>query len=125
MLITKVSKAASEHNKMNDNYQSVKYATMDQRSRNEKFKDSHWSQYGTNNFTNSSSNLYVRRRQPRFSVDDFTLGLSIVQGSDHNVYVKDLVFDGPSARAGIQIGDQVINSTYSNNIRILLSHLRN
>lgn len=36
-----------------------------------------------------------------------TLGISIIQGSDNNVYVKDLVNDGPGARSGIQIGDQV------------------
>nr|XP_029710298.1 uncharacterized protein LOC109397654 [Aedes albopictus] len=30
----------------------------------------------------------------------YTLGISIVQGSDNNVYVKDLVPNGPGARAG-------------------------
>lgn len=37
----------------------------------------------------------------------YTLGISIVQGSDNNVYVKDLVPNGPGARAGVRIGDQV------------------
>lgn len=37
----------------------------------------------------------------------YTLGISIVQGSDNNVYVKDLVANGPGARAGVRIGDQV------------------
>lgn len=36
-----------------------------------------------------------------------TLGISIVQGSDSNVYVKDLVKNGPGDRYGILIGDQV------------------
>lgn len=36
-----------------------------------------------------------------------TLGISIVQGSDNKVYVKDLVENGPGARHGIRIGDQV------------------
>lgn len=36
-----------------------------------------------------------------------TLGISIVQGSDNNVYVKDLVKNGPGETNGIQIGDQV------------------
>lgn len=36
-----------------------------------------------------------------------TLGISIVQGSDNNVYVKDLVKNGPGELGGIQIGDQV------------------
>ncbi|EAT36558.1 AAEL011364-PA [Aedes aegypti] len=38
----------------------------------------------------------------------YTLGISIVQGSDNNVYVKDLVPNGPGARAGVRIGDQII-----------------
>lgn len=44
------------------------------------------------------------------SGDGLTLGISIVQGSDNKVYVKDLVKDGPGARHGIQIGDQVSNA---------------
>lgn len=39
--------------------------------------------------------------------DKWTLGISIIQGSDNNVYVKDLVENGPGERNGIQIGDQV------------------
>ncbi|EDS42478.1 conserved hypothetical protein [Culex quinquefasciatus] len=38
----------------------------------------------------------------------YTLGISIVQGADNNVYVKDLVPNGPGARAGVRIGDQII-----------------
>lgn len=41
------------------------------------------------------------------AADGLTLGISIVQGSDNNVYVKDLVKNGPGERHGIQIGDQV------------------
>lgn len=37
-----------------------------------------------------------------------TLGISIIQGSDNNVYVKDLVRNGPGERNGVQIGDQVV-----------------
>lgn len=39
--------------------------------------------------------------------DQFTLGISIVQGSDNVVYVKDLVKNGPAEKAGVRIGDQV------------------
>lgn len=37
----------------------------------------------------------------------YSLGISIVQGTDNNVYVKDLVKNGPSEKHGVQIGDQV------------------
>jgi C-terminal processing protease CtpA/Prc len=37
----------------------------------------------------------------------YTLGISIVQGSDNNVYVKELMPGGPGERSGVQIGDQV------------------
>ena len=36
-----------------------------------------------------------------------TLGISVVQGSDNNVYVKDLLKNGPGERNGVLIGDQV------------------
>ena len=36
-----------------------------------------------------------------------SLGISIVQGADNNVYVKDLVKNGPGQMNGIHIGDQV------------------
>lgn len=42
----------------------------------------------------------------------YTLGISIVQGSDQHVYVKDLVKNGPGERNGIQIGDQVSDFVY-------------
>lgn len=38
-----------------------------------------------------------------------TLGISVVQGSDNNVYVKDLMKNGPGERNGVLIGDQVSN----------------
>lgn len=37
----------------------------------------------------------------------YSLGISIVQGTDSNVYVKDLVKNGPGEKHGVQIGDQV------------------
>lgn len=40
----------------------------------------------------------------------YTLGISIVQGSDGNVYVKDIVAGGPGDKSGIRIGDQVRES---------------
>lgn len=36
-----------------------------------------------------------------------SLGISVVQGSDNNVYVKDLMKSGPGERHGVLIGDQV------------------
>lgn len=46
--------------------------------------------------------------QPPDDADNgMTLGISIVQGSDNNVYVKDLVKNGPGDRHGVLIGDQV------------------
>lgn len=56
---------------------------------------------------------YVGDRKSKYGTDEastrggLTLGISIVQGSDNKVYVKDLVKNGPGARHGIQIGDQV------------------
>lgn len=41
-----------------------------------------------------------------------TLGISIIQGSDNNVYVKDLVKNGPGERNGVRIGDQVQCNTH-------------
>lgn len=38
----------------------------------------------------------------------YTLGISIIQGTDNNVYVKDLTAGGPGERAGVQVGDQII-----------------
>lgn len=39
-----------------------------------------------------------------------TLGISVVQGSDNNVYVKDLMKNGPGERHGVLIGDQVCST---------------
>lgn len=63
----------------------------------------------------SSPALSVRRKYSPLtkldtgndSASGLTLGISIVQGSDNNVYVKDLVKNGPGEQRGIQIGDQV------------------
>lgn len=41
------------------------------------------------------------------SMMGMTLGISVVQGSDNNVYVKDLMKNGPGERNGVLIGDQV------------------
>lgn len=49
----------------------------------------------------------VSIQKVKSSENGLTLGISIVQGSDNKVYVKDLVKNGPGARSGIQIGDQV------------------
>ncbi|XP_058829712.1 uncharacterized protein LOC131689005 [Topomyia yanbarensis] len=57
----------------------------------------------------------------------YTLGISIVQGNDNTVYVKDLVPSGPGARAGVRIGDQIIavdgrsllNLPYSESLAVL------
>lgn len=40
----------------------------------------------------------------------WTLGISIVQGTDNNVYVKELVNGGPGSLAGIGVGDQVLTT---------------
>ena len=43
-------------------------------------------------------------------ITGYTMGISIVQGQhDNNVYVKELVKDGPGDRNGIKVGDQVFN----------------
>lgn len=57
----------------------------------------------------------------------FTLGISIVQGSDGNVYVKDIAKGGPGAKAGVEIGDQILavngssllNVPYETSIKVL------
>lgn len=92
---------------------------MNNRNKSVAAKDLYWSKSQESIFTKSSSQLCVRRsrainqiEQGRESgtasaAEGLTLGVSIVQGSDNNVYVKDLVKNGPGARAGLQIGDQV------------------
>ncbi|XP_055377864.1 uncharacterized protein LOC129609770 [Condylostylus longicornis] len=43
------------------------------------------------------------------NLQNYTLGISIVQGSnDNNVYVKDLINNGPGDKAGVLVGDQII-----------------
>lgn len=125
-----------------DNHQQIKYATMNGRRTNPATisKDTFWSKSQESIFGKSSaSKLCVRRggtinqfdndkkngmaggggghlsngQSASSGADDgLTLGISIVQGSDNNVYVKDLVRNGPGARAGIQIGDQVSLEAY-------------
>lgn len=55
-----------------------------------------------NTVSTSMSSARIKPRTTRY-----TLGISIVQGNDNNVYVKDLVPNGPGARSGIRLGDQV------------------
>lgn len=43
----------------------------------------------------------------KLPAEKWALGISIIQGSDNNVYIKDLVKNGPGARSGLHIGDQV------------------
>lgn len=50
--------------------------------------------------------------EPHHLQNDLTLGISIVQGSDGNVYVKDIVHGGPGNKSGVQIGDQVSINLY-------------
>ncbi|XP_049289763.1 uncharacterized protein LOC125767322 isoform X2 [Anopheles funestus] len=48
------------------------------------------------------------REQHGNTATRYTLGISIVQGNDNNVYVKDLAPNGPGARNGVRVGDQII-----------------
>lgn len=58
-------------------------------------------------------------RRPDDTDNGMTLGISIVQGSDNNVYVKDLVKNGPGDRHGILIGDQVSWTIRSKRMRLM------
>uniref|UniRef100_A0A182KDV7 FERM domain-containing protein n=1 Tax=Anopheles christyi TaxID=43041 RepID=A0A182KDV7_9DIPT len=49
-----------------------------------------------------------RNRDHAAPATRYTLGISIVQGNDNNVYVKDLAPNGPGARNGVRVGDQII-----------------
>lgn len=68
----------------------------------------------------SSKNEYARQKLSEaesIKQNDeggLTLGISIVQGSDNNVYVKDLVRHGPGELSGVQIGDQVSDTKFHN-----------
>lgn len=65
-----------------------------------------------NNLANEQINDQRKLAEKSFNVEntgDYTLGISIVQGSDANVYVKDIVINGPGDRAGVKIGDQVFH----------------
>lgn len=50
----------------------------------------------------SGDSQYIKSK-----TESMTLGISIVQGTDNNVYVKDLVRHGPGELSGVQVGDQV------------------
>uniref|UniRef100_A0A182FIW8 Uncharacterized protein n=1 Tax=Anopheles albimanus TaxID=7167 RepID=A0A182FIW8_ANOAL len=75
-----------------------------------------------NTVSTSMSSARIKPRTTRY-----TLGISIVQGNDNNVYVKDLVPNGPGARSGIRLGDQIIavdgksllNRPYAESLSIL------
>lgn len=75
-------------------------------------KDS-FAKINSNNGVESGGRKYSLESDGSSSVEDnsvankLTLGISIIQGSDNNVYVKDLVKNGPGERNGVQIGDQV------------------
>lgn len=56
---------------------------------------------------NQKHSLEDEKSKQKCMESGYTLGISIVQGSDQHVYVKDLVKNGPGERNGIQIGDQV------------------
>ncbi|XP_050099570.1 uncharacterized protein LOC126579900 [Anopheles aquasalis] len=76
-------------------------------------------------FANDRSPYVTTRMEP--STTRYTLGISIVQGNDNNVYVKDLVPNGPGARSGVRLGDQIIavdgksllNRPYAESLSIL------
>lgn len=68
-----------------------------------------------------SDKLYAKSQSLRnlssFNIDSsitgYTLGISIIQGEyDNNVYVKEMVKNGPGDRNGIRVGDQVNISYY-------------
>lgn len=114
-----------------EGHQQIKYATMNRQTVGHCGKELLWSKSQESIFEkNSWQQLGVRRDRTINQFDNgqiksdgngsvdhqcngLTLGISIIQGSDNNVYVKDLVDNGPGARAGIQIGDQV---SWSNNL---------
>lgn len=54
-----------------------------------------------------SKALEVRDEDEGGAEKKFSLGISIVQGSDGNIYVKDLAPNGAGDRHGIRMGDQV------------------
>lgn len=65
-----------------------------------------------NQNNNSLDEQQQQQHENKICIEDgYTLGISIVQGSDQHVYVKDLVNNGPGERSGIQIGDQVHKTT--------------
>lgn len=55
------------------------------------------------NSKTNATNLMMGMKQD----NGMTLGISVVQGSDNNVYVKDLMKNGPAERNNVLIGDQV------------------
>lgn len=123
----------NQHSKYH-NLNQIKYATMNSRKMvvkecdNDKAKELFLSRSQESVFEQKSADHCINRRRDAINQFDsggnnitnninvtqteygLTLGISIVQGSDNNVYVKDLVKNGPGARHGIQIGDQVRKS---------------
>ena len=70
-----------------------------------------------------SDKLYLKSQSMKnlssYNIDSlitgYTMGISIVQGQhDNNVYVKELVKDGPGDRNGIKVGDQVFLAPFLN-----------
>ena len=68
-----------------------------------------------------SDKLYLKSQSMKnlssYNIDSlitgYTMGISIVQGQhDNNVYVKELVINGPGDRNGIKVGDQVFWRLY-------------
>ncbi|XP_063704229.1 LOW QUALITY PROTEIN: uncharacterized protein LOC134833731 [Culicoides brevitarsis] len=63
---------------------------------------------GENQSSHNQNTLNNKLSHRNAEMDQYTLGISIVQGSDRNVYVKDIVENGPSDVAGVKIGDQIL-----------------
>lgn len=61
-----------------------------------------------NNLATEHSNQTSNKYSGSTEKNTYTLGISIVQGSDGNVYVKDIVPAGPGDKSGIKIGDQIL-----------------
>lgn len=62
--------------------------------------------------SNCSRTSAIELESDDFPRNGATLGISIVQGSDNKVYVKDLVKNGPGERHGIKVGDLVSTQAF-------------
>lgn len=99
----KQQKLQQQQQKIYSNY-GTKYATLNSKkltSREQEYLNQ--KQESTVKYSNDESN----QNSNGDTDNGMTLGISIVQGSDNNVYVKDLVKNGPGMRYGVLIGDQV------------------